>query len=338
MSFLNKLYLQNGFGQNLDSELLRSFSLFHQPEVVREGYDYHLELNKYGKIVQKKLINVSLGKKSLSGFDGFLLYKYISDQQIAFVQEELKKNIQTKIYILANKLIDIEYLLKELEKASIEKNKICLLLIEKFENSPGLIYNLNEIEFFLKKNQGYEFISVLESKSLSLDGVEKKNPLFDNFLITGLVKLLVAPFEQIEALHDRMKVSKFVWIKRFHELILFILHLRIPIMSIYYFFKPLINRVLLKIEIFISFKLKGIAMWFYFRGRDLVLIIWLRSRDLVLLIWFKFLTVFEVICFRSIQFFHFVAPFFTRVLLFPFKKIYWTLEYQYQKRVKNNDK
>lgn len=215
----NKLFLIGNSELSHESDLLNSLNVFHRREKVSSfALELQLQTKMFGQTLRRRLLTqqsqLRLNSEIISNeFEGFLVYKYLSLEDIISLSNKVKRDINFKIYILAHRLFQFKDVVETMLQNQIPSDRIVFICFSSHLNC--VVFN--EAELVLKFRStfiGHEII-LLTSRALPRKVKSKAKVFRIPYFLIHFFKVILSPLQTIQ-------LTQMIWIKRLIELVDFI--------------------------------------------------------------------------------------------------------------------
>lgn len=321
-----KFYGKYNYGKNLTADFLILLNLVEFNEEVDQFVGLYAVEKRYGKEIFRKISElVNLESKAI------ILYKYLTSQEQSLVNQLAPDTI---VYVLNHKMIDAQYF-KSTIKSNTQMFKIILQQGAKGSLRSNLTFLTNEILYVkpIKKH------SDIES--------DKKSIIALPILLISIFKFFVSPIVALKQYSFIIKLLNSRLVERTKECSAFFLFLIKfmasklygAIVDLYYFFERyikvlyniLVRLYYLLIEFYYFFEIR--IKKIYYAGLKFYYFVEISTKKKYYTYLLPYYYKIYDLCYRIIMW---VIAFTKLVIFYPFRKAYWFLEFQYNKRIRKS--
>ncbi len=352
----NKLFYSDLKPAPSSTGLLHAREVFAYSEFTQTSeQEISITTNKFGKQLRRNLQFAMGVEKTLQQPEqtdqlcGYLVHKYVSIEEENYIKSCVEQNLNFKVFVLAHRLFDFALVLEKLSQLGIPSERFTLVCLE--TRSKSLIYSEPELkrQLFLSSTN-YEKLVLsrpFKKHARVVESMESTEITILPFFIINFFTALLNPLEQF-------KNSHFLWLNRLYELFAFLgfqktifkpalFRLRHSSLMTGYksygFFVDSFNFILSTKVVFIKtyyfmrhillmsvFKSYGLAVDLFYAVDRIIRASYYPVRHAILMSIFKsYGFILDVI--------YFIRRFVLSYLLYPFFKIYWFSQFQYQQRI-----
>ncbi|MFZ3229160.1 MAG: hypothetical protein WA160_03060 [Pseudobdellovibrio sp.] len=156
---------------------------------------------------------------------GFLYYCYFSKLDIQKIKEKLDKDLNYRIYFVCHNFMDIKQEFQKIIDVDMDISRITFLISNYGQISS--LHSQKNIQSVLPETKYNEFIIANTFKKIKISTKNNSESRFNLsfYFFISTAKFLLAPLQFLKMQLLIFKISRFVWLTRFNELIYFIVYL-----------------------------------------------------------------------------------------------------------------
>jgi len=311
-----------------------------------------IKINHFGRIQEIQVEN-SLERISQNHqVRGFLYFIKASSQNLFELKQKMDQDLQFRIYLICHYFFNVFDEFKKLRDHDMDLSRVTFIVGADFDRSA-----LHSKEYLKAKISEIKYNEVFYSKSefKIKKQSSRQRTWFQAYFLIQVLKIILSPLSYVKHIYQKAKISNFVWFLRFKELISVVLYFLNELFQVRFFIRHIVlmsgfksfglivdsyqflKRNAMRLGYFIrhivlmsGFKSFGLIVDSYqFLKRNAIqaLVAGYFIRHIVLMSLYKSHG-------WSIRIFYFSCHLMWNYLAYPLRKVFWFLQFQYNKRIK----